>query len=374
MRVTLLTGMVVFAVSLCLTLTSIHNARSRFVSATLLTDLQPIIDTQEQEINAVDDVDMEIKKIPATLIKASKTFDGWSYIYLFVISAFGTVAVYFIVGCALKPVKDLSDVALRITGNNLKERIPERAASDEIGSLISSFNSMLDRLDQSFQQQKQFSANAAHELKTPLATINAGIQVLYLDEQPGREDCLETLEIAEKNVKRLMDVVDNLFLLSNESIEQYGDIISVKDLFADILKELSPLYEEKYFEIMCEIQMISFKGNRTLIRRAFFNLVENAMKYSSDRGKIIISAENGRISISNMGAVIPEEDLNKIFEPFYRVDQSRSRQIGGAGLGLSIVKVIAEKHGFTIKAESGADGVTKITMIISSNCCLAGTK
>lgn len=384
MRMTLLTGLIVFAASLGLTLISMYNARTQFVSVSLLQDsiaaieLTESTNTQaatpsipatplEQTTLVPKDggaMAITVKAIPAPVLAAKKEFDVNSFIYLLVTSAVGMMAAYFVSGRALKPMRELNRATLHITGDNLTERIPESGAADEIGSLSRSFNGMLDRLEQSFQRQKRFSANVAHELKTPLATMNAGIQVLRLDDAPTVEDCLETLGVAERNVKRLMDIVNDLFLLTDERTDDYADDIPLRALFDEMIGELSPLYLEKRLTIACELPMERLTGNRTLTQRMLFNLVENAMKYSYAGGVVTIRADDGKITVSNAGAEIPAADLGKIFEPFYRVDQSRSRKVGGAGLGLSIVKSIAEKHGWTVAAESST-AETVITVTVS---------
>lgn len=363
MRITLLTGGIIFMTSLGLTAVSMYNASSQFMSLTLfedsitaiaMTDLQP----------AEKDVTPAIEVLPAPIIAAKKQFDGNSMLFLLIISVIGTVAAYIVSGRALKPVGELDRTIVRITGQNLEERIAESGASDEISSLARSFNAMLDRLEQSFLRQKRFSANVAHELKTPLATMNAGIQVLHLEEQPTIEDCLETLDIAERNVKRLIDVVDDLFILTDERTEEYDDEIRLDEMFKDILEELLPLYDEKKLKIVEALRIDVITGNRTLTQRAFFNLLENAMKYSREGGTITVCALDGQISIADEGVGIPKAELHKVFEPFYRVDQSRSRKVGGAGLGLSIVKAISEKQGWTVKAESAPEGGTVMTVTV----------
>lgn len=374
MRITLLTGCIILMTSLGLTAVSMYNASSQFMSLTLLedsitaialTDIQPVSATAPAvTVAAPDSLESgtntfpAIEVLPAPIIKAKKQFDGNSILFLILISAAGTAAAYIVSGRALRPVRELDRTIVRITGQNMGERIAEHDTLDEIGSLAHSFNAMLDRLEQSFLRQKRFSANVAHELKTPLATMNAGIQVLHLDEQPTIEDCLETLDTAERNVKRLIGVVDDLFLLTDERAEEYDDEIHVREMFEDILVELLPLYSEKRLKMVSELKAEVIRGNSTLARRAFFNLLENAMKYSCEGGRITVSAGEGQIRVTDEGVGIPEADLEKVFEPFYRVDQSRSRKVGGAGLGLSIVKAICEKHGWTVRAESVPKGGT----------------
>lgn len=389
LRITLVTGLIVIVASLGLTFISMYNVQKQFMSTSLLeesftaltaavaaeavpADSQPAAAGKTVPADSRTPVNAEtvpatiiIDALPAPILDAKKLFDLTSVLYLFIICIIGMAAAYFVSGRALQPIQELDSTAARITEQNLAERIPETGAADEISSLAHSFNSMLERLEQSFSRQKQFSANVAHELKTPLATMNAGIQVLNLDAQPAMEDCLETLDIVQHNINRLMDVVNGLSLLTEERAEESSDEIPLDKLFEEIIEELEPLYAEKSLEVSRDIQMDSIVGNRTLVQRAFFNLVENAMKYSQENGTVSIRACDGQIFVINTGDGIPATDLDRVFEPFYRVDSSRSRKTGGAGLGLSIVKTIVEKHGWSIEVQSipGQETVMKVRCV-----------
>lgn len=395
MRITLVTGVVVVAAALGLTFISMYNVQKQFMSVTLLeesfSEIQMSTSTPAIPVEGSTALGGEtpataaalvVESLPAPILSAKRTFDNISIIYLLLVCGAGMAAAYIVAGKALRPVQDLNRTIARITDQNLAERIPEDGAADEISGLTHSFNAMLNRLELSFTRQKRFSANVAHELKTPLATMNAGIQVLRLDEQPSVEDCLETLDVAQRNVKRLMNVVNDLFLLTDERKEEYSHKILINEMFVDILDELETLYAEKQLKKILDIRMGIALGNRTLVQRAFFNLVENAMKYSRDGGSITISACDGEISITNSGEGIPEEDLSRVFEPFYRVDSSRSRKTGGAGLGLSIVKTIVEKHGWAVTANCvpgtdsamEASGVDTVMVVSGIECCFLGLK
>lgn len=372
MRVTLLTGGIVLATSSLLTFFSMYNAQDKFVvdlinpnqtiSADKITNASGRTRSVMMETEEDSRAQLRLNKlsteqgIAIAVVQAKKMFDIWSYIYLIIFSGIGMIVTYSVAGKTLKPLQELNDSIINITEHNLKDRIPTFIAKDEIGSLANSFNAMLERLNESFLRQKRFSASVSHELKTPLSIMNAGIQVLQLDDEPTVSDYKETIEMAERNIKRLMNIVDDLFVLTNESNTDFADKIDLKQLFLQIKLELEPLYNKKNIYITQEFEFDTIKGNATLVYRAFFNLFENAMKYNIANGKIAIKTviENNveKIIISDSGRGIPSEDINKIFEPFYRVDQSRSRKIAGAGLGLSIVKSIVEKHGWEIEVES----------------------
>lgn len=375
MRVTLLTGGILLAASMLLTWSSIYNAQDKFMNLNKAAE-EPRVPTGGTSIGSAqseaDDVLEEgVASVPAiAAVQAKQSFDSWSYIYLIVISGAGMIVTYIVAGKALKPLQDLNYSIVNITEHNLKERVPASASNDEIGSLANSFNAMLERLNESFLRQKRFSANVSHELKTPLSIMNAGIQVLRLDETPTAEDYKETVEMAERNIKRLMSIVDDLLVLTNDSNVEYMDEINLNQLFLQVEAELLPLYNDKNIHVTHEFELDTILGHAPIVYRAFYNLLENAAKYNIRNGTIEIRTWTedrvGKISISDSGMGIPSEELDRIFEPFYRVDSSRSRKIGGAGLGLSIVKAIIEKHGWSIEGESTVNVGT--CFVISVSC------
>ena len=288
---------------------------------------------------------------------ARRNFDLAGLAALIVISIVGTGAVYFATRRALQPIQELSRQMTAITENNLDVRVDVGQRTDEVGTLCRSFNIMLERLSDSFAAQKQFSANVAHELKTPLATMQASVQVLRLDEAPTGDDCLRMLDVVERNTARLRAVIDDLMRLCDEQNQFEKTEVSLSKLFSDIFAELAPKMEEKHIcaEINCE-PFPTVTGNEGLLYRAFFNLTENAVKYGREGGMIQVSSScegnTAIIRIRDTGIGIPQEKLPHIFEPFYRVSKSRTRKTGGAGLGLAVVKTIIERHGWSVSVSS----------------------
>lgn len=355
MRITLLAGLILILCSVILTIASSYNAGLQFSELSLgdPASLQniPIKEGSLTVAGALPSFTTAPK-----ITEAKKQFDTTGVIILAVVSVLGMGMVYAVAGRSLRPIHELSETISAISGDNLRQRIPEVKRNDEVGVLGRSFNIMLDRLEKSFLRQKRFSANVAHELKTPLATINAGIQVLHLEENPSVSDYEEALATTERNVNRLMAVVDDLMLLCNEQALLRTSSIDLRDMFESICGELRPVLEEKHAEIDLRCGLQTVRANQVLLYRACFNLVENAAKYNKDHGKIMIETGakdgTGQIIVSDTGKGIPADELQQIFEPFYRVDKSRSRKEGGAGLGLSIVKTIAEKHGWEISVDS----------------------
>ena len=367
LRLTLLTGCIVILTAVCLTLTSIHNAESKIVRP-ILTEATAIPMDKMVPLNSSIQPDHEAWTPPAATetstisvelrtIEAREQFVDASVIYMMIIIILGMAATYVISGRALKPVNQLSKTIKSINEHNLSHRIDHIQTKDEIGSLAGSFNTMLNRLDESFARQKRFAANAAHELKTPLTTIKAGIQVLKLDKSPSIEDYKENVDITELSTQRLIEVVDDLLKLTSEEKEKFADTIALSDTLQHIAQELEPITRQKNIQIQVvgECSHAIF-GNQTLVYRALFNLLENAVKYNKHGGKVQIAVSlrgyNTIIHISDTGIGIPNEELPHIYEPFYRIDKSRSRDIGGSGLGLSIVKTIIEKHNGNIAVQS----------------------
>ncbi|WP_291581420.1 sensor histidine kinase [Clostridium sp. UBA6640] len=371
-RVTLLTALVLIACSVALTAFSMLNAQRNLIP--LLEEAFSIIRLGDNSIAITkddifedglieddlskDDVEAGDRFGKTTPQQAKQRFDVTSILFCLILTAVGTGVVHFVSGKALKPVRSLSKQVSKIDEHNLSQRLPEGISNDEVSSLTKSFNHAIDRLDEAFKRQKRFSASAAHELKTPLATMKAGIQVLSLDENTTLEEYRENAHMTETSVDRLTGVVNDLLLLASavEDTDEIKEEVYLSVMFEAIFSELAPVYDNLgiTYEIDCNNEKLH--GNSALLYRAFYNLIENAYKYNHENGSIFISVcetkGNVKIDISDDGYGIPSEHLPLIFEAFYRVDASRSRKIAGSGLGLSIVKAIIERHGGTISVSS----------------------
>jgi signal transduction histidine kinase len=307
-------------------------------------------------------------KIEGFIAKANSDFIHASIIYMLIMIILGTGAAYFIAGKALKPVANLSKNIENIDENKLFQPLEGFDTNDEVARLAMSFNHMITKLEKSFNQQKQFAANAAHELKTPLAGIIANIEVLQLDENPTVEEYKEVIDDTLANAQRLSDLVYDLLKMNSTLNIDHCESFDAKELFDDIARSLSESSKAKNVRIENNIADVSLFGEKALLQRAFFNLVQNAVKYNKLNGKVEISAyqndDSVTVNIRDTGIGIPEKELDNIFDPFYRVDISRSRETGGSGLGLSIVKSIIEKHRGKISVESEIRNFTKITVVL----------
>jgi len=275
----------------------------------------------------------------------------------------GAILAYIISRQTLKPIKTLADKIENIDANNLDTPIKPPKANDELSSLTHSFNNMLGKLNRSFNSHKLFAQNAAHELKTPLASIMANVEVLQLDDEPSTEEYKEVVGVVKDNTARLIDLVEGLLSANNAIDETCWQRFGVSEVFEAIIKNLNDDIERKHLNVdlsgECHI-----RGDKVLLERAFQNLINNAVRYNIENGTIKISLENDVISIEDSGIGIPKENLENIFEPFYCVDSSRSKNLGGHGLGMTIAKNIFDMHKIKIHVSSEAGKGTKIILEI----------
>ena len=292
-----------------------------------------------------------------------------------VVALFGGAVTYFISGRALKPLREFSETVERVQIQNLTDYTIEETKIAELDRLRTSYNKMLLRLSESFEIQRQFTGNAAHELRTPLALIQAQLDLYHSTENDADLDAAqETIQmITEQNerlsklVKTLLDMSELQTIMRNDKIELFG-------LIEEVLTDLEPLALEKGIALIQEPQDTTYDkeyiisnelmltGSDILIYRMLYNLVENAIKYNHVNGKVIVSAkQTGNdivITIADTGSGIDEAFREKIFEPFFRVDKSRSREIGGVGLGLAMVREIVRAHDGKIDVHQNAYGGT----------------
>ena len=292
-----------------------------------------------------------------------------------VVALFGGAVTYFISGRALKPLREFSETVEKVQIQNLTDYTIEETKIAELDRLRTSYNKMLLRLSESFEIQRQFTGNAAHELRTPLALIQAQLDLYHSTENDADLDAAqETIQmITEQNerlsklVKTLLDMSELQTIMRNDKIELFG-------LIEEVLTDLEPLALEKGIALIQEPQDTTYDkeyiisnelmltGSDILIYRMLYNLVENAIKYNHVNGKVIVSAkQTGNdivITIADTGSGIDEAFREKIFEPFFRVDKSRSREIGGVGLGLAMVREIVRAHDGKIDVHKNAYGGT----------------
>lgn len=279
---------------------------------------------------------------------ARSTFLSQSIFYSVLIISLGGILTYYLSGKALRPLRELSEQMKNRSVHNLSETIPVPESRDEVSELTNSFNQMSAKLDEAFAMQKRFSQSAAHELRTPLAVLKTKVHVFRKKSEHSPDEYENLLSVVSSQTDRLSDLVNDLLSLTNMDELTYDEKIELKAMLSDIAKEFSVLSEERGVSVRVSGEEQTVTGNANLLRRAFENLIENAVKYNTENGKVDISISKTscgcKISIADTGIGIPDDMKSLVFEPFFRTDKSRSRKAGGSGLGLSIVKSIIEKH------------------------------
>ena len=279
--------------------------------------------------------------------------------------------MYLIVGYALYPLRELTLQIEDIQAKNLKEPILSKSNSTEIERLTLAFNRLLLRLEETFATQRQFSANAAHELRTPLAVMSTKFEVFEKNKNPDEADYKEAIGMARTQTDRLSHVIDILLEMTELQSAPKSDSISLAEITEEVICDLVAVAEKKSISLVQDDGEARLTGSDTLVYRAIYNLIENAIKYNKEDGKVSVAItedENfAKVIITDTGSGIAKEDWDKIFEPFFRVDKSRSRSMGGAGLGLALVKEIAVRHGGDVKVIESSDRGSSIELSLSKN-------
>ena len=275
----------------------------------------------------------------------------------------GGVATYFISGHALKPIRDFSDKIEEVQAQNLADSRIEENTVKELNQLSVSYNKMLERLSDAFEVQRQFTANAAHELRTPLALMQVQLDLYNSTRHPGNDaDTLQTIRMVTEQNGRLSKMVKTLLDMSELQTVGRDEKIIVDALVDEVLADLEPLAQEKSIKLIGKCKAATMVGSDILIYRLVYNLVENAIKYNHLGGQVTVTAYQKEkqvyLSVADTGSGIPEELRERVFEPFFRVDKSRSRELGGVGLGLALVREIVRVHDGSITVKSNPSGGT----------------
>ena len=294
-----------------------------------------------------------------------------------IIILLSSVCTYFLTKKALTPLQKLTSEVSQIQAQNLSTQLPVPNSKDEIAQLTSSFNEMLTRLDNAFSTQKQFSANAAHELRTPLAVLQTNLEVFEKKQKPEMIEYRQLFTMIKEQTARLSQLVGTLLDMTNLKSVPRTDQVSLEELVDEVFCDLDPIAEKAGISIHFNDSSnqdlhTDVTGSYVLLYRAVYNLVENAIKYNRPHGSVSVSVkqENGQamVLVTDTGIGISPENQKKIFDPFFRVDKSRSRAMGGAGLGLALVDSIAKEHRGTVKVlESSSAGSTIVLMLPVDN-------
>ena len=286
-----------------------------------------------------------------------------------VLALLGGVATYFISGHALRPLRDFSDKIEKVQAQNLADSRIEENQVKELNQLSVSYNRMLERLSDAFEIQRQFTANAAHELRTPLALMQVQLDLYHSNSHPGNDaDTVQMIKMVTEQNDRLNKMVKTLLDMSELQTVGRDDEIILDALVDEVLEDLEPLAEGKNIRLIGKCKDITMVGSDILIYRLVYNLVENAIKYNYSGGQVTVTADRKEkhvyLSVEDTGTGIPEELKERVFEPFFRVDKSRSRELGGVGLGLALVREIVRVHDGSIMVKSNPSGGTIFEVVL----------
>ena len=281
-----------------------------------------------------------------------------SLIITVLLALLGGVVTYFISGHALRPIREFSDKIEEVQAQNLSDSRIEENNVKELNQLGISYNKMLERLSEAFEIQRQFTANAAHELRTPLALMQVQLDSYNSASHPGNDaDTLQTIKMVTEQNDKLNRMVKTLLDMSELQTVGRDDKIILDAIVEEVLADLEPLAVEKNIKLIGKCEDATMIGSDILIYRLVYNLVENAIKYNHPLGQVTVTAyqrnKHVYLSVEDTGSGIPKELRERVFEPFFRVDKSRSRELGGVGLGLAFVREIVRVHDGSICIKSG---------------------
>lgn len=286
-----------------------------------------------------------------------------SLIITVLLALLGGAVTYFISGHALRPIREFSDKIEEVQAQNLSDSRIEENNVKELNQLGISYNKMLERLSESFEIQRQFTANAAHELRTPLALMQVQLDLYNSASHPGNDaDTLQTIKMVTEQNDKLNRMVKTLLDMSELQTVGRDDKIILDAIVEEVLADLEPLAVEKNIKLIGKCEDATMIGSDILIYRLVYNLVENAIKYNHPLGQVTVTVyqrnKHVYLSVEDTGSGIPKELRERVFEPFFRVDKSRSRELGGVGLGLALVREIVRVHDGSICIKSGKTGGT----------------
>lgn len=291
-----------------------------------------------------------------------------SLLFSTVLSLFGGVVTYFISGRALQPLSDFSKKIEQVQAQNLSDSRIEENKVKELNQLSVSYNKMLDRLSEAFEVQRQFTANAAHELRTPLSLMQVQLDSYHSTKHPDNDASTnQTIQMVTEQNERLTKMVKTLLDMSELQTIARDETIALDALIEEVLADLEPLAQEKNITLINECNSVTLSGSDILIYRLVYNLVENAIKYNHINGSVTVKTftkdKHIYLTVADTGNGIPKDLRERVFEPFFRLDKSRSRELGGVGLGLALVHEIVRVHDGSIQVKDNPYGGTIFEVI-----------
>ena len=360
-RITLLTALLIAGTCICLNLLLYHSGAVSIDSLNGFVFEYTPESSEDPDGLAIEISDSQMSEFISRFsdeaydVKTDFGRKGW--LITVAVTIVSAAIAYFVSGQALKPLRKLSQQAEKIDQDSISDIRLNEDTVKEFRQLSVSVNLMLDRLSESFATQRQFSGNAAHELRTPLAIMQTKLELFAAEHKNLEGDTAELVRSQAEQLDRLSKLVHTLLEMSNLSSAPRSDRIELAPLVEEIITDLTPLASQNDITMEQDCDNVVITGSDALIYRLVFNLIENAVKYNRRGGSVSVSVhkENSDVvvRVSDTGCGIPEEYRESIFQPFFRVDKSRSRQMGGVGLGLALVHEIVVLHGGCVRAEPG---------------------
>ena len=363
-RITLMTAVLTGVT--CIAMNCLLSCSGRYYMDSIGSYVSEFGDTNDGEPGFFDpEQKKEDKELTIVIHGVQDSFVGTNRCITAAVTLIGGVLAYFVSGRALKPLRSFAAQVEKVQPNNLTDMKITDEVLPEFRQFSISFNSMLDRLDEGFTAQRQFTGNAAHELRTPLALMQAQLELFSAEHPDVLPETADFLHLLREQTERMSQLTKTLLEMSELRTVPCTDRIEIAPMVEEIFADLSPLADKNGITLNCNGNGI-ITGSDTLIYRLLFNLTENAIRYNRQNGTVRVntSAEekNLVIRISDTGYGIPEQYRESIFQPFFRVDKSRSREYGGVGLGLSLVWEIAALHGGEVWVEKSSDIGTTIAV------------
>lgn len=366
-RLTCITTLCIAIICGCLTMFVYKNG------VHYIDSLQDAVESQgDEKVNKSDEIYISIPddkwdefadEFSVQVYNNKADYKRNSLIITVLLALLGGVVTYFISGHALRPIREFSDKIEEVQAQNLSDSRIEENNVKELNQLGISYNKMLERLSDAFDIQRQFTANAAHELRTPLALMQVQLDLYNSASHPGNDaDTLQTIKMVTEQNDKLNRMVKTLLDMSELQSVGRDDKIILDAIVEEVLADLEPLAVEKNIKLIGKCEDATMIGSDILIYRLVYNLVENAIKYNHPLGRVTVTAyqrnKHVYLSVEDTGSGIPKELRERVFEPFFRVDKSRSRELGGVGLGLALVREIVRVHDGSICIKSGKTGGT----------------
>ena len=366
-RLTCITTLCIAMICGCLTMFVYKNG------VHYIDSLQDAVESQgDEKVNKSDEIYISIPddkwdefadEFSVQVYNNKADYKRNSLIITVLLALLGGVVTYFISGHALRPIREFSDKIEEVQAQNLSDSRIEENNVKELNQLGISYNKMLERLSDAFDIQRQFTANAAHELRTPLALMQVQLDLYNSASHPGNDaDTLQTIKMVTEQNDKLNRMVKTLLDMSELQSVGRDDKIILDAIVEEVLADLEPLAVEKNIKLIGKCEDATMIGSDILIYRLVYNLVENAIKYNHPLGQVTVTAyqrnKHVYLSVEDTGSGIPKELRERVFEPFFRVDKSRSRELGGVGLGLALVHEIVRVHDGSICIKSGKTGGT----------------